>query len=284
MRKILVTGVGGPAGRSVAKLLLARGFSVLGTDCRTLTLPQLQFTTIPPASSPDFLSAVCSLAEREQVALVIPTVSEELPILAGSWQSTVPLLISSPDSVRVADDKYLTCRLLQKEGVAVPRFLLPSQVSTEEEIEQTLGWPCISKPKIGRGGRGVRVYKKEDFPSLLALDDSYILQEFIPGAEYGPNLFLGQDFCFAAVIIKTELKGGVVGNAKSALRTHNTQVEKLAIDAARALDLMGPVDLDLRQRADGSLAVLELNARFGANIALAPEVLGYALSSFGVTP
>lgn len=284
MKKILVTGVGGPAGRSVAKLLLARGYWVLGTDSRSLSIPQLQFTTIPPARSADFLPALRSLAEKEEVALVIPTVSEELPILAGSWQSPVPLLISSQESVRLAHDKYLTCRLLQKKGIAVPRFLLPSQVRTPQEIEECLGWPCISKPKIGRGGRGVKLNKQEDFPSLLSLDDRYILQEFIPGAEYGPNLFLDRDFCFAAVIFKTELKDGLVGNAKSALRTHNSQVEKLAIDAARALGLMGPVDLDLRQRADGSFAVLELNARFGANLALAPEVLDYALSSFRVTP
>jgi|GEM_PF-4100248 len=34
MSKILVTGIGGPAGRNVAQLLLPRGHTVIGTDMR----------------------------------------------------------------------------------------------------------------------------------------------------------------------------------------------------------------------------------------------------------
>jgi len=38
----------------------------------------------------------------------------------------------------------------------------------------------------------------------------------------------------------------------------------------------------VRRRADGKPAVLEINARFGANIAFAPEILDAALADFGV--
>jgi nucleoside-diphosphate-sugar epimerase len=36
MTTILVSGVGGPAGSNVAKLLLDRGFDVVGTDMRDI--------------------------------------------------------------------------------------------------------------------------------------------------------------------------------------------------------------------------------------------------------
>ena len=39
-----------------------------------------------------------------------------------------------------------------------------------------------------------------------------------------------------------------------------------------ALGLHGPVDVDIRRRRDGQPVVLEVNARFGANIQHAPEV------------
>jgi carbamoyl-phosphate synthase large subunit len=46
----------------------------------------------------------------------------------------------------------------------------------------------------------------------------------------------------------------------------------------RSLDLVGPVDIDVRRRADGRPVVLEVNARFGANSAWAPEVLDAVLA------
>lgn len=278
MKKILVTGIGGPAGQNVAKLLLKRGYQVLGTDLRSLSIPESEFFQVPEATSPDFLPALRGIAERQEVALVIPTVSEELPVLAGRWQSPVPLLISDRKSVLLANDKYLTCKALQEKGVSVPKFLLPSQVESSGELEEKLGWPCLSKPRVSRGGREVRLYCPEDFAKILALNDNYLLQEFIPGREYAPNVYLGLNETIAVVIEKTKLEHGIVGNAKEAVVVEREDVAELAVKAGRALKLTGPLDLDLRQRLDGSFAVLEINARFGANIALAPEILERALA------
>ena len=41
--------------------------------------------------------------------------------------------------------------------------------------------------------------------------------------------------------------------------------------------LRGPLDIDIRRRTDGLPVVLEINARFGANIRFASEVLDTAL-------
>lgn len=276
--KILVTGVGGPAGKSVTLLLLARGFQVLGTDLKPQVIPRVKFFQVPKATSPDFLPCLQALAEQEEARLVIPTVSEELPVLAGHWQSSVPLLISSLESVRVANDKYLTCKELAKRGVSVPQFLLPSEVKSLNQLEGKLGWPCLSKPRVSRGGREVRLYYPEDFTKILALDDHYLLQEFIPGPEYGPNVYLGSDEALVVVIEKTKLKQGIVGNAIETIVAQAEDVAELAVKAGRAIGLMGPLDLDLRRRLDGSLAVLEINARFGVNLNMAPEILERALA------
>jgi carbamoyl-phosphate synthase large subunit len=37
--------------------------------------------------------------------------------------------------------------------------------------------------------------------------------------------------------------------------------------------LNGPLDIDIRRKGDGIPVVLEINARFGANIRYAPEIL-----------
>ena len=282
MNSFLVTGVGGPAGQSVAKLLLEHNLRVAGTDIRIIALPEVAFYPVPPANAPDFLSSILAIAYNAQVDLIIPTVSEELPVFASGWvwQADFPVLVSSAQAVRIANDKYLTATALSASGVSVPRFALPSQLHSQEEVAQKIGWPCISKPRIGRGGREVTWHPQEDWPTISALGDGYILQEFASGTDFAPNVYLGRDGKAIVVVLeKTELKEGLVGNAKSVLRVDAPDVANLAAAAARVVGLFGPLDIDIRRRSDGVPVVLEINARFGANIQHAPEVLEAVLSA-----
>ncbi len=283
MKKILVTGVGGPAGRSVTALLLEQQVSIIGTDMKLITMDGVRFYQVPPANAPDLLSTVYAIAKQEKVDLVIPTVSEELPVFARGWQwqREFPALISSAKAVEIANDKYLSSQALSAQHVAVPRFNLPSQVRSPDELAQSIGWPCISKPRVGRGGREVYLHNEEDWDTLKALSDGYILQEFADGTDYAPNVYAGPDRQTVVVVLeKTELKEGKVGNAKSVRRTEDEDVASLAIAAARAVGLSGPLDIDIRRRSDGKPVVLEINARFGANIRHAPEVFEAALAKY----
>jgi len=79
---------------------------------------------------------------------------------------------------------------------------------------------------------------------------------------------------------KTELKEGRVGNAVSTVRVEGVEVRDVvetAIAAVEALDLIGPLDLDIRRDDSGTPVVLEINSRFGANSASAPELLSAVL-------
>ncbi len=293
MARILITGIGGPAGRNTAALLLERGHTVIGTDMREIALPGAKFYRVPAATAASFLEALRAIALNERIQLLIPTVSEELPILAAQrsdWGNTT-VVIAPHDAVCRADDKYLTCQGLSRQGVAVPRYILPSQVACATDVAATIGWPCVSKPRVGRGGREVTVCHEKDWPAVAALDERYILQEFIPGTDYAPELFVtanaessGPDRSVVVVLEKTKLKGGLVGNAEEVRRVMASDVADLALSAARALGLTGPLDVDIRRRADGKPVVLEINARFGANIAHASEVLDATLRAFEVCP
>jgi len=85
------------------------------------------------------------------------------------------------------------------------------------------------------------------------------------------------------VLEKTELKEGRVGNASSVRRVDDADVGTVAIAAARAVGLTGPQDVDIRKRSDGQPVVLEINARFGANIRHAQEVLDATLHAHRMT-
>jgi carbamoylphosphate synthase large subunit len=283
MTTILVSGVGGPAGSSVSKLLLERGFDVVGTDMRDVDFPGRAFYRVPSAAEPNYLEVTAEIAEHEKASLFIPTVSDELTVVATGWKD-VPAVISSAVSAEIANDKYLTSVILKNAGVPIPRFALPSRMNDPEQLEHSIGWPCISKPRVGRGGRGVIIREKTDWTEVAALSDAYILQEFASGIDYAPNIFIAPDGNDLAVVLeKTELKEGRVGNASSVRKVHDINVGSVAILAARAVGLTGPQDVDIRKRSDGQPVVLEINARFGANIRFAQEVLDATLRAHRIT-
>jgi carbamoylphosphate synthase large subunit len=278
----LVTGVGGPAGQNVTALLLERKHRLVVTDMRTCAQPGTEFHLVPPANDPDFLAAIYTIVASIPVDLIIPTVSEELPVFADGWEwrDRYPILLASAEAVKIANDKYLTASALSAKGVPVPRFTLPSQVHSPEEVEQKIGWPCISKPRVGRGGREVTWHPEQDWPTIKKLDDHYVLQEFAGGTDFAPNIYLGKDGKAVAVVIeKTKLKGGIVGNALTVERVEFPAVAEVALAAGRAIGLTGPADIDIRLRNDGVPVVLEINARLGANNRLAPEILDAALET-----
>lgn len=274
MKRVLVTGVGGPAGQSLAHQLIELGYQVVGTDIRPVDMPGVIVCRVPPASDPAFVETLRTLTVACRADLVIPTVSEELPVLAQETDWPAPIALAPRQGVLLANDKWLTWQRLKERNVPVPRAMLPSHVQSDDHVAQTIGWPCIAKPRVGRGGRNVILYQETDFDELRALDDHFILQEFIPGVEYAPNVYIRRQGGSVVVPLrKTALKQGRIGNALSVVRDDSADVAALACAAAHALELTGALDIDVRRRSDGIPVVLEVNARFGAHSAHAPEVL-----------
>jgi len=273
---VLVTGVGGPAGRAAASYFASRGYRVVGTDARVVTSPATDFRLVPAARDPRFVPVLLALALQEKAALVVSTVTEELPVVArmrtALRERGVALSISDPPGVDVANDKLRTAEELDRAGVPVP-VTFPAATS-HAELADVLGFPLLSKPRFGRGGRGVVVHCAANDLGKAA-NDEVVWQEFLPGEEYDLNLFIERDGSVPAAVVlrKTGLKEGLVGNATGVERVRRPDVAEMGARAARSLGLEGPLDMDIRLDTDGNPAVLEVNARLGANVLSAREVL-----------
>lgn len=281
--RVLVTGIGGPAGRSAARYFGGRGAYVLGTDVREVDEKADEFLLLPLASSPEFPEALLNLIMVARPALFVPTVTEELLTVARLKPDIESLgcavFISSHKAVEIANDKYKTAVVMGEGGVPVPRTLDGS--SPREAVIRELGLPLLSKPVFGRGGRGVMVYRTAD--EVMKEDRSGIIfQEFIPGEEFDVNLFMdkGGKETAAVALKKTALKEGIVGNATGVERASKADAVDVARRASRLLALEGPLDFDVRFRQDGSPALLEINARLGGNSLSAVEVLDALSEAF----
>lgn len=289
--RVLVTGAGGTAGRAVAAQLKARGVPVLGTDIRELPAGSgITAVRVPEASDPELVSALRRLAAAEDVNVVIPTVTDELPQLAAfrpAFGPDVRVIIGEPGPVALAHDRLFTAWRLQSAGVAVPRFGVPRDFSGAEAAMEAFGGPVVVRPRVSGGGSGVTVVDGGVDVDWHRLPEGQIVQEFIPGTAYGPMVFgtpvQNAAAPFVVVIEKTAPAGGKAGNAAAARRVEIGEamdVGNVAMAAVRELGLTGPVDVDVRRRADGTPVVLGVTARFGRNSGLAPELLDAVLGAF----
>jgi carbamoylphosphate synthase large subunit len=278
MEKIVVTGVGGPAGRAVASYFSESGFSVVGTDIAFVGSGLDGFFRVPRGDSPAFPSALMDILRMERPLLFVPTVTEELPQAARLKERISALGIrmfsSEPQSVDIANDKYLTACVLSDAKIPVPRTLADDEVKSAAVAGEILGYPFIAKPRQGRGGRGVVVhYTSSD--AAAESRSGIVYQEFLGGEEYDVNLFQfpGGGSPVVRVLLKTSLREGIVGNALTVRAVERYDIAEIALDACAALRLEGPVDMDVRRDSKGVPNILEINARVGAHVLTAGGIL-----------
>ena len=296
MRTVMITGAGGPAGRALS-IQFRQRFSAtaqtIGVDMVAVDTGFDRTLVVPAAADPDWPVAMAAVIAQTQPDLIIPTVSDELPqmaVLAAALGRTTPatpgaIVGSNAAATAIAADKLLTMWALDRAGVAVPRFSAPDAFADTAEALAWAGGPLVVKPRISRGGRGVTLIETAEQADWSQLGPARIVQSFAGGTEYSPQVYRSPitGRCLVVVLEKTVLAQGRVGNAVTTVRLADgaaLDVVAIATAAVEALDLVGPIDLDVRREADGRPVVLEINSRFGANSAAAPALLDAVLTAW----
>ncbi len=299
MTRLLITGIGGPAGIALGEQLAARAaedadLEWAGVDIVTVADPHYPTTsTVARADDPGYPDGMRAAIREFRPELVVPTVSDELPQMAvladvlgvHSTETTPSVVISTAAATAAAADKLLTMWVLERAGVAIPRFALATDFANVEDALEWADGPVVVKPRVSRGGRGVVLVESPDDLDWDTTSAAQIVQTFAGGTEYSPQVYRSPHTGETLVVVlqKTELKQGRVGNAVSTVRVEGDDVTDVVATAratAVALGLTGPIDMDIRRDAAGTPVVLEVNSRFGANSAKAPELLGAVLTDW----
>ena len=273
---VLITGVGGTAGRSAVKYFIKKGFTVIGTDIRDIEAPVDSFYKVPAANERSFPTFLIEIIKKERPFLLIPTVTEELHTISRLKKVIEAygciVAVASPDAIDIANDKLKTVIIMAGNGISVPVSF--DDMTPKEIIIKTLNFPIISKPRVGRSGRGVTLYRNPE-ELLRERKTGLIFQEFIPGEAFGINMFIDKNgnLWSDVVLKKTSLMDRLTENALEVERVEREDLEEFGKKAAQILNLTGPIDMDVRLREDGTPVLLEIKSRLGVNVLSAIEVL-----------
>jgi predicted ATP-grasp superfamily ATP-dependent carboligase len=164
---VLVSASGAPGTAALLRALRENGerdVRLVGTDMSERSVGRHlcdAFHLVPAGSDAGFADTMLDVVAREGVDVVLPQSSFDLQGLAEHRERfPVPVLVSSPETIRRSNDKAETYALLDRLGVPAPAFRRVHGVREVEVAALELGYPdravCF-KPVFSSGSRGFRI-------------------------------------------------------------------------------------------------------------------------------
>ena len=275
---VLVTASGAPGTAALLRALRQNGereLRLVGTDMSERSVGRHlcdSFHLVPAGSDPGFAAAIAELCEREGVDAVLPQSSFDLQGLAEHREAfLVPVLVSSPETIRRSNDKAETYALLHRLGLPAPEFRRVHGAAAVAAAAAELGYPerpvCF-KPVFSSGSRGFRILDPtvdrahqllEERPGSVSMRLEEAV-ELLP-AEGGPELLVME----LATGGERTIDG--IANGERVLLGHPKTRE--AMRAGLAMYFVTLADEGLNALADAIVAELEIEHFF--NIQLVGE-------------
>ena len=270
---------------------LAEGDKVVATDMQ-LSAPALQVADVklqvPAVYDPEYVNITLNICKEQQIDVLLSLNDLELPILSENKarfeELGVKVIVSNPEVIDIAFDKYKTAQWVESLGLKSPKtFVRIEDAKAAGEIE----FPLFMKPRWGSGSIGLEsiadmeeldIYYnllmkkiKKTILATASVGDEYIMiQEKLTGSEFGLDIMNDLEGNHVAVSVKQKLAMRA-GETDKAVTVDLPEVREMGRKIGEALGHIGNLDVDIMQRADGAYCVLELNPRFGGGFPFSYE-------------
>jgi carbamoyl-phosphate synthase large subunit len=273
--RILVTGLGGPAGANVVSLMPPEAVVAAcdanpakRSELERAGRPGVRFYTVPHARSQEsFIRAVNQIIVREGIDTVIPTVDEELMVFSyrpGHFNARV--VVSPYRTVSICNDKALLYESM-KDQPFCPRYIV---TDSRKELLDFAPGSVFVKPRIGRGSRGARLFRDAgDVPNEL-ITKANVFCEYLPGQEYTVDLMcdLSGRPVLAVPRKRLEVSRGISVAGET---ERNPEIEESVIKICGILSFIGPTNLQFKAGSSGRFMLVEINPRFSGGLPITAE-------------
>jgi len=175
----------------------------------------------------DYIPSLLELCENSKIDLIISLNDVELPILAEKKRDFerkgTKLLVSSKEIIDICFDKLKTCEFLQKNKLRYPQTFVELDSAEDALLKKKVRFPLFVKPRWGSAS--LQIFRVDTLDELrLAFklakiqlqktflkvenefaNQSILIQEGLPGAEYGIDILNDLDGNVHSVYVKKKL-------------------------------------------------------------------------------
>ena len=220
----------------------------------------------------DYIPQLLDICEREDINLLVPLIDTELLVLAENKEKLqemgTTVLISDPDVIQIAMDKYNTHRFLSENGFATPEVLNVDEALARDDIE----YPLVMKPAKGSASIGVtKIESKEDLEFFSGKIKNPILEERLDGCEYTLDVLVDFDSQVRCVVPRKrlEVRAGEVSKGMTVKDKRIIMIGKRVVEALKGA--LGPITVQGFLTSNDEFKLTEINPRFGGGHPLAIE-------------
>lgn len=279
---ILVTGAGSGVGQGILKALRISSLDLKIFMADIMPLNSALFrgdeaVIIPRVESENALETIVSILKKNQIDVLMIGSEFDLDFFSKNKavieSLTKTLIIASPhETVRIANDKWLTAEFLKKNDLNYPESYLTSDLNSALAAAKNLGYPNILKTRTGTSSRHVHVVKGEaDLKNLFSSVPNPMLQEMIATpkdsleCEYTCSVFkTAQGEILGPFTARRTLRGGSSWVIEVG---HFENLYQPLLDIGKALPFMGSLNIQLMLGKNGAKP-FEFNARFSGTTAV----------------
>lgn len=264
MRKILVTAISGDVSNGILRALKEKGEELYGCDIGDYPVgidKVKKFWKSDLAVSNLFIPNLLSKCKEWGVTHLIPVNEKEIDAIDKNRKTfeneKIKVVINSHEILRYCLDKYNTMKLLSENGFTVPRTYLFNEFKSDGE-DYIVKYRSYNKTKF------IKLVKDlNEIGNFEQIKKEVIIQQYIPGEEdeYTVGVF-SDGIIINTIIFKRRLKNGYTDWVEL---KKDSEIQNLASNVARLLDLKGSINIQLR-KYKGENYIFEINPRISGTI------------------
>jgi len=283
MKRIIITGCGGPAGINFVNSLRFSGekMYLIGIDVNKYHLewPDVdERYLVPKFTDPSYINKLNELARRTNAELVHPQPDGEVRILSEHRERIKPkLFLPVKETIRICQDKLECARIWHDKGIPVAKALPVRNEADLTMAEDEFGYPYWLRARVGFSSRGSALVRNIEtakhwigyWAAREDVDWEFIAQEYLPG-----KIMSFQSIWKDGGIVTSQARerleylypylsaSGVTNTPTVAVTINRDDVNRIATECVLAVDphATGIFCVDLRENKDGVPCPTEINA------------------------
>ena len=232
-----------------------------------------------------YIPFLLDYCKKNKISALISLFDIDLFILACHKEEFreigVTVVVSDKSVISICNDKWNTYQFCIENGFLAPRTYKKLCDAKTALSDGKIHYPLVVKPRWGMGSIGVFIAENEaeldvfylktkkaiqnsylKYESKQDLDECVLIQEMIDGQEYGLDVVddLDGTYCNTIVRMKYAMRSG---ETDCALIVDDERIRSVGRGISQKLGHIANLDIDIFVKKDGSIYILEMNARFG---------------------